>query len=195
MNRRHPLPQVAPYPFPPNVSFEEGYRIVVAELYGDICGFHDYVLEHYGGSSGIRSEALLRSAIERLFSSLGADLAYPTGLEQAAAFLHSLVNNHPFVDANKRTAFLACLYFLERCGYWHEDVFLNRAEAFAFERLVIDLAREGEDLTHRRLQTPYAIEDIARRLDRVLHGSRNRRLTQRRLRSGIFRRLDNLLER
>ncbi|WIG59084.1 MAG: Death on curing protein, Doc toxin [Ktedonobacterales bacterium] len=195
MNRRHLLPHVAPYPFPPNVSVEDGYGIVITDLYGDVRGFHEYVLGRYGGSSGIRSEALLRSAIERPFSSLGADLAYPTGLEQAAALLHSLVNNHPFVDANKRTAFLACLYFLERCRYWHEDVFLNRAEAFALERLVIDLARESEDLTHRRLQTPYTIEDIARQLDRILHGSRNRRLTQRRFRSGVFRRLGNLFER
>lgn len=43
--------------------------------------------------------------------------AYPTIFDKAAALMHSLINNHPFVDGNKRTGTAAAFIFLERNGF------------------------------------------------------------------------------
>jgi death on curing protein len=70
-----------------------------------------------GGRHVLRDRGLLESAIARpQASAFGAD-AYPDLAAKAAAMLHSLVLNHPFVDGNKRTAVLATLVFLDLNGY------------------------------------------------------------------------------
>ena len=63
---------------------------------------------------------LLESAVLRAQQSVfGAD-AYPDIHSKAAALLHSLIRNHPFIDGNKRTAVLSVLVFYELNGYWVE---------------------------------------------------------------------------
>ena len=70
-----------------------------------------------GGRHVLRDRGLLESAVARpQASAFGAD-AYPDLAAKAAAMLHSLVLNHPFVDGNKRTAVLATLVFLDLNGY------------------------------------------------------------------------------
>ena len=70
-----------------------------------------------GGRHALRDRGLLESAVARpRASALGAD-AYPGMAAKAAALLHSLVLNHPFVDGNKRTAVLATLVFADLNGY------------------------------------------------------------------------------
>lgn len=70
-----------------------------------------------GGSHVLRERRLLESAVARpQASAFGAD-AYPDLVSKAAALLHSLVLNHPFIDGNKRTAVLATLVFLDLNGY------------------------------------------------------------------------------
>lgn len=128
-----------------------------------------------------------KSAIARPFTSIDLNLAYPNGLLQASALLHSLVQNHAFVDGNKRTAFYSCLYFLEGCGYWRGESFLSTTETSALERLILLVANEREDRAARRITAPYTLEEIAFRLDAILAGSRDRMATKRRLRSGRFR--------
>jgi hypothetical protein len=73
-------------------------------------------------------------------------------------------------------------------------MFLGRIEAADMERLVLDLAREREDLQARRITGRYTIDQIATRLDRILAGSRNRRVSYRRLRSGGYRPLGTVLD-
>ena len=69
------------------------------------------------GRHVLRDQGLLESAVARpQASAFGAD-AYPNLVTKAAALLHSLVLNHPFVDGNKRTAILATLVFLDLNGY------------------------------------------------------------------------------
>jgi len=81
-----------------------------------------------GGRHLLRDRGLLESAIARpQASAFGAD-AYPDLATKAAALLHSLVLNHPFVDGNKRTAVLATLIFLDLNGYavgWDQDEALD----------------------------------------------------------------------
>ncbi len=70
-----------------------------------------------GGKHVLRDRGLLESAAARpQASAFGAD-AYPDLAAKAAALLHSLVLNHPFIDGNKRTAVLATLVFLDLNGY------------------------------------------------------------------------------
>ncbi len=65
---------------------------------------HDRLIAETGGSAGVRDLGLLAAAVARPQATFdGADL-YPDLFTKAAAFMASLVNNHPFVDGNKRTA-------------------------------------------------------------------------------------------
>ena len=73
-------------------------------------------LAEYGGSEGLRDEGLLESALARarnLFTYEGVtDLA-----RLAAAYAFGIVRNHPFIDGNKRAAFMAIGLFLARNGH------------------------------------------------------------------------------
>ncbi|MFM9281092.1 type II toxin-antitoxin system death-on-curing family toxin [Paenibacillus jiagnxiensis] len=65
-----------------------------------------------GEQVGVKDPGLLESAILRPQSSAFGDDAYPTIFEKAAALFESLGQNHPFHNANKRTAFTALFIFL-----------------------------------------------------------------------------------
>ena len=65
----------------------------------------------------VRDEHLLLSALARPQTSVGGKDAYPTIHDKAAALLHSLSHNHPFLDGNKRTATISTILFLERNGW------------------------------------------------------------------------------
>ncbi len=73
-------------------------------------------LAEYGGSEGLRDEGLLESALARarnLYTYEGVtDLA-----RLAAAYAFGIVRNHPFMDGNKRAAFMAIGLFLARNGH------------------------------------------------------------------------------
>lgn len=71
---------------------------------------HAEMLEEHGGSDGLRDEGLLDSALARprhLFAYERADLC-----RLAASYAHGIAKNHPFVDGNKRAAFLCAATFL-----------------------------------------------------------------------------------
>lgn len=79
-----------------------------------VLAFHAECLRQFGGSDGLRDEGMLESALARplhLFRYEAADLCL-----LAAAYAIGIAKNHPFVDGNKRTAFLAAAVFLERNG-------------------------------------------------------------------------------
>lgn len=78
---------------------------------------HDRLIAETGGSAGVRDLGLLAAAVARPQATFdGADL-YPDLFTKAAAFMASLVNNHPFVDGNKRVGITAVGLFLRRNGY------------------------------------------------------------------------------
>jgi death-on-curing protein len=79
-----------------------------------VLAMHAECLAAFGGSDGVRDMGLLESALARpqnRFAHEKADLC-----RLAAAYGHGIAKNHPFVDGNKRTAFLATTVFLERNG-------------------------------------------------------------------------------
>lgn len=74
--------------------------------------FHKVLIERYGGATGIRDAGALESALQRPQTGY-----YDSILHEAAALLESLVQNHPFVDGNKRVAFAVTDVFLRINGY------------------------------------------------------------------------------
>ena len=76
---------------------------------------HERLLAEHGGSSGIRDEGLLESALGRpqnLFA-----YGKPTIFDLASTYACGIIRNHPFVDGNKRSGFMAAYLFLGRNGY------------------------------------------------------------------------------
>lgn len=69
-----------------------------------------------GQPTEIRDLGLLDSAVHRPQASMFGQVAYPDLFAKAAALLQSLVANHPFVDGNKRTAWLATTTFFRKNG-------------------------------------------------------------------------------
>jgi death on curing protein len=90
--------------------------------------------ERQVGPGALRDRFLLVSAVERPQASAFGEDAYPDIHTKAAALLQSLAGNHPFVDGNKRTAFLAVIVFYSLNGW------LLQAEDVEIIHLVIDVA-------------------------------------------------------
>jgi len=59
---------------------------------------------------------MLKSAIGRPFATFAGEDLYPDIYLKAAALIQSIVKNHPFLDANKRTAFSSSFIFLNKNG-------------------------------------------------------------------------------
>lgn len=77
----------------------------------DALFFHKQLIERYGGAPGVRDVGALESALHRPQTGY-----YDTLVHEAAALLESLVQNHPFVDGNKRVAFAVVDVFLRIDG-------------------------------------------------------------------------------
>jgi death-on-curing protein len=78
----------------------------------EIIVIHQDQIARYGGSEGVRDWGLLQSAIAMPAASVGGQLLHPDLCEMAAACLFHLVQNHPFIDGNKRTGATAAYVFL-----------------------------------------------------------------------------------
>ena len=81
-----------------------------------VLSMHARQIERFGGTSGVRDEGLLESALAQPQATFGGQLLHPTISEQAAAYLYHLAMNHPFIDGNKRTAFAVADTFLRLNG-------------------------------------------------------------------------------
>ena len=82
----------------------------------DALALHDRLLALHGGATGIRDNALLKSALARP-QQIDAYADSPDLIDLAAAYTGSIVRNHPFIDGNKRTGFVVGILFLELNGY------------------------------------------------------------------------------
>ena len=78
----------------------------------DALFFHQLLIERYGGASGLRDAGALESALHRPQTGY-----YDSLIHEAAALLESLIQNHPFIDGNKRVAFAVTDVFLRINGY------------------------------------------------------------------------------
>jgi death on curing protein len=90
---------------------------------------HDESLAEHGGASGIRDEGLLESALARPENLAAyAESGEPDIAALAAAYCYGLAKNHPFIDGNKRAAFLAVGLFMALNG---QRLIVSQAEATA----------------------------------------------------------------
>ncbi len=96
----------------------------------EVIVIHREIIEQYGGSLGIRDLGLLESAVAMPQAGIGDQYFHPDLFEMAAAYLFHIVQNHPFIDGNKRTGAMAAYTFLK----------LNRVNLTAresgFERII-----------------------------------------------------------
>jgi death-on-curing protein len=77
---------------------------------------HEILIDEFGGSKGVRDINLLESALNRPYATFdGIDL-YPSAIEKATALFESLIINHPFMDGNKRIAYLLTEVILREDG-------------------------------------------------------------------------------
>lgn len=94
----------------------------------EVRAIHSDQIESFGGTSGLRDEGLLQSALAQPEATFDGELLHSTIYEQAAAYLYHLAMNHPFVDGNKRTAFAVMDVFLRLNGW-----FLTLSDSQAYD--------------------------------------------------------------
>jgi death-on-curing protein len=73
----------------------------------EVLELHRQVMEQSGGLLGIRDLGALESALAQPRMTFGGVDLYPTLIEKASALAFSIINNHPFVDGNKRVGHAA----------------------------------------------------------------------------------------
>jgi death-on-curing protein len=81
-----------------------------------VLALHAQQLNRHGGATGLRDRGALESALARPAATFGGEDLYPDIADKAAALMHSLALNHPFVDGNKRIAAFAAIVFVESNG-------------------------------------------------------------------------------
>jgi death on curing protein len=98
--------------------------------------------ERFAGPDMLRDFGLLESAVMRPQSSAFGEDAFPSLHEKAAALLHGLARNHPFIDGNKRTAWAATSVFYQINGY---NLGVDDGAVVA---LMVDVAEGQLDVPH-----------------------------------------------
>jgi death-on-curing protein len=78
---------------------------------------HERILQQSGGGPGVLNLGALESALAQPHMTFDGQDLYPALVEKAAALGFSLIQNHPFMDGNKRTAHAAMETFLVLNGY------------------------------------------------------------------------------
>ena len=78
-----------------------------------VLAIHDRQLAEHAGSSGVRDDNLLESALARPQQLYAYGDPPPDLADLAASLAYGLARNHPFVDGNKRTAAVSCETFIE----------------------------------------------------------------------------------
>ncbi len=81
--------------------------------YEQVVKIHRSLIEKAGGMDGIRDAQLLDSALKTPFQTFGGNNLYPDILDKASQLCYSLIENHPFVDGNKRIGVHLMLLFLK----------------------------------------------------------------------------------
>ena len=84
---------------------------------GQVLFIHARLIAETGGLHGVRDLSMLESAVGRSAASFDGRDLYPDPFTKAAALMDSLINNHPFVDGNKRTGITAAALFLRINGF------------------------------------------------------------------------------
>ena len=109
-----------------------------------VLDIHQDEINSFGGTSGVRDEGLLDSALAQAQATFGGELLHPTIYDQAAAYLYHLAMNHPFIDGNKRTAFAVMDTFITLNGY---TLNLSQEQAYNLVIQVVQKEISKEELS------------------------------------------------
>jgi death-on-curing protein len=90
---------------------------------------HEILIEKFGGAKGTRDKELLESSISRPFQTFDGQELFPNIIDKAAAIFESIITNHPFIDGNKRTAYVLMRLFLKTNQF---DIHANEDEKYRF---------------------------------------------------------------
>ena len=101
----------------------------------EVIEIHWDMIERYGGSAGIRDMGLLQSAVAMPQAGFGSESLHVDLFEMATAYLFHIVQNHPFIDGNKRVGSMAAFTFLTLNGL------TLAAPETDFELVVLEVAR------------------------------------------------------
>lgn len=140
---------------------------------------HDQALEKHGGLSGSRPE-LIESALGRVQNqhAYGEEDLFKLG----AGYADAVLRNHPFSDANKRTAFSAAATFLDKNGYElepekdknHQDMILDLEQGRINKDQAADYLREHSRSLQQEESQSQNQENIQRRSARdIMHEQQN----------------------
>ncbi len=105
----------------------------------EVFAIHVDQITRYGGEPGIRDLGLLESAISMPRAGFGGEYLHEDLYHMAAAYLFHIVQNHPFVDGNKRVGLVTALVFLEFNGI------IVEADESGIESLVLATAKGERD--------------------------------------------------
>lgn len=95
----------------------------------EVLEIHNFLINEFGGSHGLRDQALLESALLRPLTTFSGEELYKTPVEKAAAVFESIVKNHPFQDGNKRIAYVVLRLVLMNSGL---DIVSSEEEKYEF---------------------------------------------------------------
>ena len=102
---------------------------------------HSRLVTETGGSHGLRDLGLLESAVARPQATFDGKELYPDLFTKTAVLMDSLINNHPFLDGNKRAGITAAGLFLLLNG-WKLTASLEDLET-----ITLQVASEGMEIT------------------------------------------------
>ncbi|HEX8229782.1 MAG TPA: type II toxin-antitoxin system death-on-curing family toxin [Chloroflexia bacterium] len=106
----------------------------------EVLELHATRIERYGGSFGVRDPGLLQSALEMPRAMFGGQYLHEDLFSMASAYLFHLVQNHAFIDGNKRIGLAAALSFLD----------INGVEVIADEDILYEMVLSvAEGLTNK----------------------------------------------
>ena len=82
-----------------------------------VLAIHGEQLAEHGGPDGLRDRSFLQSALDRPENLTGYQKPPPDAADLAACYAFGIVRKHPFVDGNKRAAFVVAELFLGLNGF------------------------------------------------------------------------------
>ena len=104
---------------------------------------HKQIVAASGGSEGLRDKGLMESAVYRPQASFGGHDFYPDLFTKVAALGHSLINNHPFIDGNKRIGYEAMRLMLRLNGYDIGRVSIDKRYDFVMAIATKEMNEQG----------------------------------------------------
>lgn len=106
----------------------------------EVINIHEKLVDKFGGKKGIRDLTLLESALNRPFITFDQKDLFNSTLEKANVLINGLIQNHPFIDGNKRIG-----YFVFRAYLLSEGFDINASEDEKYD-FVINIANGNYNL-------------------------------------------------